>query len=80
MFKARNFKFGALTLYDEYYLKLQAKREGSNLSHVTRVSISGWRLWRLWPRESFRGLVACACFGHVTADALQTLKVMRSRS
>jgi len=28
-----------------------------------------------WPKESFKGLVTCAWFGHMTADALQTLKI-----
>jgi len=28
-------------------------------------------------KESFRVLATCAWFGHVTADALQTLKVMK---
>jgi len=30
-------------------------------------------------KESFRGLATCAWFGHVTLNALQTLKVIRSK-
>jgi len=40
-------------------LLLYAMSRGRNLSHVALVQISGWRLWRLWPTESFRRLATC---------------------